>query len=202
MVHSGVGFSTVKYPAEEKGRGKSFHTGQCLSIRPQSGWVGHITGLSWSGTKLWDSCACLHEDQQAPRYPTPSILSFVKPSALFFSSVRGFYTSFLHLPPNSHFPIHCCSSVSSSLTSVLNYWDRLKQLLSALRQSWERQKRKKETEEREIWWAGSSMFKEGVLSGASGRMSGVPTVYIREISLSVEVSLCTRRCPIFKCIRA
>lgn len=46
------------------------------------------------------------------------------------------------------------------------------------------------------------MFKEGVLSGASGRMSGVPTVYIREISLSVEVSLCTRRCPIFKCIRA
>lgn len=27
------------------------------------------------------------------------------------------------------------------------------------------------------------MFKEGVLSGASGRMSGVPTVYIREISL-------------------
>ena len=36
--------------------------------------------------------------------------------------------------------------------------------------------------EREIWWADSSMFKEGVLSGASGRMSGVPLVHIREIS--------------------
>lgn len=43
MVHSGVGFTTVKYPAEEKGRGKRFHTGQCLSIRPYSGWVGHIS---------------------------------------------------------------------------------------------------------------------------------------------------------------
>lgn len=45
--------------------------------------------------------------------------------------------------------------------------------------------------QREIWWADSSMFKEGVLSGASGRMSGVPMVYIREISHSLEVNVCT-----------
>lgn len=36
-------------------------------------------------------------------------------------------------------------------------------------------------EERAIWWADSSMFKKGVLSGASGRMSGVPMVHTREI---------------------
>lgn len=35
------------------------------------------------------------------------------------------------------------------------------------------------------------MFKEGVLSGASGRMSGVPVVYIGEISHSMGVSVCT-----------
>lgn len=50
--------------------------------------------------------------------------------------------------PNSLLILSCLSK-SSSLTSVLNYWDRLKQLLSALRQSWERQKRKGETEKKE-----------------------------------------------------
>ncbi len=58
----------------------------------------------------------------------------------------------------------------------------------------------KETEEKErdrrekrgrCGGADSSMFKEGVLSGASGRMSGVPVVYMRDTSHSLGVSVCT-----------
>lgn len=43
----------------------------------------------------------------------------------------------------------------------------------------------RETEEREMWWADSSMFKEGVLSGASGTMSGVLEVHIGDGSHSM-----------------
>lgn len=35
------------------------------------------------------------------------------------------------------------------------------------------------------------MFKEGVLSGASGRMSGVLLMYVGEVSHSLGVSVCT-----------
>lgn len=50
----------------------------------------------------------------------------------------------------------------------------------------ETEEKRKETEEREIWWADSSMFKEGVLSGASGRMSGVLEGRIHGTFLALE----------------
>lgn len=37
-----------------------------------------------------------------------------------------------------------------------------------------------------MWWADSSMFKEGVLSGASGRMSGVLEGRIHGTFLALE----------------
>lgn len=65
------------------------------------------------------------------------LYSFLR--ALLFSCLSSSVSS------NSRFPSFCCSS---SLAPVLNYWDRLKQLLSALRQSWERQKRKEKRQKR------------------------------------------------------
>lgn len=157
MVNGSSCYTTAEQPG-----GKRLHAGVCLWLLflTVAGFeqqqmltyclAGPVRRLGyWSGTELSDFCVCFREDQQAPYYfkLLPSLCCDVNPYSLFllwapFFECLSSSDSLLTLP------IFCCSSKSSSLASLLNYWDRLKQLLSALRQSWGRQKRKKETKKK------------------------------------------------------
>lgn len=133
-----------------------------------------------------DLCVCLHGNQQALCY-----LIHSPP----FAVLRTHVLYCLCITPLAPFCI-CLLTLASHLLLLLKVLihrfavELLRQTeaaaLSFASELRETEEKRKETEEREIWWADSSMFKEGVLLGASGRMSGVLEGHIHGTFLALE----------------